>query len=199
VARTRIRAAISVLWAVVLSVLLLGAPPASAALTAPPVQMIEIAAGHNILTLRLDSPMPASEAAAATRTLHRDLQASAAAPVPDIMFCTTGRSYTDSNGTLNLARFCDLRQLRWDYRISEGVQAIIVSPVSETGLWYFINGVRQPRNAPHLEPRDYLFHGTMSGIDTGVTVDYQDYLTFRHNIGPGGTGSITFAGSVRMT
>jgi hypothetical protein len=32
-----------------------------------------------------------------------------------------------------------------------------------------------------------------------VTVTYQDYMTFRHNIGPGGTGSITFAGSVRMT
>ncbi|MGH3796564.1 MAG: hypothetical protein ACRDSP_16945 [Pseudonocardiaceae bacterium] len=198
-ARTRTKAAISVLWTAVLTVLLFGAPPASAASTAPPVRVIEVSAGHNTLTLRLDEPMPASEAATTARTLRQDMQAAAALTVPDIMFCTTGRSYTDSNGTLNLARFCDLRQLRWDYRISEGVQAIIVSPVSETGLWYFINGVRQPRNSPHVEPRDYLFHGTMSGIDTGVTVDYQDYMTFRHNIGPGGTGSITFAGSVRMT
>lgn len=194
-ARIRLTAVVPVLWAVVASVLLVGAPPASAVPAAPQVRVIEIPFGQNLLTLRLDKPMAASDAAAAARTLRQNMQA----PVSDIMFCTTGRSYTDSNGTLNLARFCNLRQLRWDYRISPGVQAIIVGPVSETGLWYFINGARQPRNAPHLEPRDYLFHGTMSGIDTGVTVTYQDYMTFRHNIGPGGTGSITFAGSVRMT
>lgn len=114
------------------------------------------------------------------------------------MACGDVFSPSDENGRARIERFCDLRQLRWTYRISSQVRAIIVGPVTETGLWYFINGVRQPRNSPHVEPSDYLFHGTMSGVDTGVQVDYQDYLTFRHNIGPGGTGSITFAGFARL-
>ncbi|WP_256375766.1 hypothetical protein [Actinopolyspora erythraea] len=29
-------------------------------------------------------------------------------------------------------------------------------------------------------------------------IDYQDYLTFRHNIGPGGTASVTFAGTLDL-
>ena len=146
--------------------------------------------------------MPASDAKTVERRLRGDLQATsgmvAAASVDPIMYCSTERFYCDSNGRLHLARFCSLRQLRWDYRISAAVQAVIVSSVNETGLWYWINGVRQPRNAPHVVGKSYLLHGTMSGVDTGERVEYQDYLTFRHNIGGGGTGSITFAGVAKM-
>ncbi len=79
------------------------------------------------------------------------------------MSCGAVFSPSDENGRAHIERFCDRRQLRWTYRISQQVRAIIVGPVTETGLWYFIDGVRQPRNSPHVEPSDYLCHGTMSG------------------------------------
>ena len=52
------------------------------------------------------------------------------------------------------------------------------------------------KNAGHYVPDYYQFHGTMTGATRGTRIDYQDYMTFRHNIGPGGTGSITWAGRV---
>ncbi|ASU77989.1 hypothetical protein CDG81_06345 [Actinopolyspora erythraea] len=60
------------------------------------------------------------------------------------------------------------------------------------------DGVEQPKNAPHFEPPDYLFHGTMKKVWVHNNIDYQDYLTFRHNIGPGGTASVTFAGTLDL-
>lgn len=158
------------------------------------VNRIVIEDGRSTLSLSFDRPIDSAEASRVAENLNNEsiMQTAAA----DIMFCTTGRSYTDSNGTLKLDRYCNYRQIRWSYRISSGVQAIIVSNVNETGLWYWINGARQPRNAPHNVAKSYLFHGTMSGIDNNKTVDYQDYMTFRHNLGSGGTGSITFAGSI---
>ncbi len=47
-------------------------------------------------------------------------------------------------------------------------------------------------------PSDYTLHGTMNPVYVNDILDYQDYLTFRHNIGSGGTASVTFAGSVRL-
>ena len=38
----------------------------------------------------------------------------------------------------------------------------------------------------------------MKPVYNSDTVDYQDYLTWRHNIGPGGTAAVTFAGSVGL-
>jgi hypothetical protein len=59
------------------------------------------------------------------------------------------------------------------------------------------NGVEMPRNQAHpVAPEDYLFHGTMTGANPNNRIEYQDYMSFRHNVGPGGTGSIAWAGRV---
>lgn len=38
----------------------------------------------------------------------------------------------------------------------------------------------------------------MKPVYNNDIVDYQDYLTWRHNIGPGGTAAVTFAGSIGL-
>lgn len=165
------------------------------------VSVLKVQDGHSTLVLKFDKPISKVKADGLARSLESVGQSQAdqsegARRAADIMFCSTGRSYTDSNGTLSLQRSCPYRNLQWGYKISSGVQAIIVSNVNETGLWYWINGVRQSRNSPHNVAKNYNFHGTMSNISNNRTVQYQDYMTFRHNVGSGGTGSITFAGEI---
>jgi hypothetical protein len=38
----------------------------------------------------------------------------------------------------------------------------------------------------------------MVPVWNGDIIDYQDVLTWRHNIGPGGTAVVAFAGSVQL-
>ena len=56
--------------------------------------------------------------------------------------------------------------------------------------------MRMSQNRPHVEAKDYIFHGNMRGANPGSKIQYQDYMTFRHNIGRGGTGSIFWSGEV---
>lgn len=87
----------------------------------------------------------------------------------------------------------------WGYEISAAVQAIIVSNVKERGLSWWRDGAFAGQNSPHTVPGDYHFHGNMSPVYSGNEVDYNDYFTFRHNIGSGGTGSISLAGTGTVT
>jgi hypothetical protein len=105
---------------------------------------------------------------------------------------------TDGNGKFEIAYSCTSkgRSLVWGFRLSAQVQAIIVGLVNETGLRWWRNGSERPRNAPHTAAPSYQFHGTMSPVSSGNDIDYQDYLTFRHDLGSGGSGSVSFAGSV---
>ena len=142
----------------ILGLFFTGTPSARAAApTGTMVSVIKVVTGHSVLSLALDKPMPAGEAKTVERKLRGDLQATsgtfAAASVDPIMYCTTQISYFRADGKMHLVRVCSLRQLRWDYRISATVQAIIVGSVNETGLWYWINGVRQPRNSPTSKAR----------------------------------------------
>ncbi len=115
--------------------------------------------------------------------------------------CGNQRVNSDSNGRLTLDYRCDLtpKRLQWSYKLSTAVQSIVVGNVNETGLRWWKNGVAQPQNAPHTVPASYLFHGTMNPTPIGSTVQFQDYMTFRHNVGSGGTGSVTWAGSAELT
>ncbi len=117
---------------------------------------------------------------------------------PTYISCEGSGNRSDSNGTLSLQYACisSSGTLAWGYRISPAVRAIIVSNVSESGLRWWRNGVSMPQNAPHVVPKDYTIHGSMTPTYNNNRVEYQDYMTFRHNVGSGGTGSITWAGRV---
>lgn len=122
------------------------------------------------------------------------------AQVADRLACQTHLDRSDSNGSWTLQYQCleDYGILNWGFRLSPTNQATVVGSVTEDGLRWWRNSVEQPKNSPHVVPADYLFHGSMRPVYNGDVVDYQDYLTWRHNIGPGGTAAVTFAGSVGL-
>ncbi len=95
------------------------------------------------------------------------------------MWCGSHISDGDTNGNFDIQYFCgSTRTLPWGFRIAAAIRAIIVGNVNETGLRWWRNGYPQAQNAPHIVPPDYQFH--------------------RHNVGPGGTGTLTFAGLVEL-
>lgn len=85
--------------------------------------------------------------------------------------------------------------LPWGFKISGQVQGSIVGLVNERGLKWWRNSVQQPMNSPHLEAKNYLFHGTMKKVWNGDTIVYKDLYTFRHNVNGGGNGSISIGGT----
>ena len=101
---------------------------------------------------------------------------------------------------LAIAYYCggSVRTLPWGFQISYATQAIIVSNVTERGMSWWRNGSFAGQNAPHTVPKDYQFHGTFNPVYAGNDIDYSDYMTFRHNVGSGGTGSLTVAAGSRM-
>jgi hypothetical protein len=116
---------------------------------------------------------------------------------PQWISCEGSGDWSDSNGKLSLQYTCTSSYpLAWGFKISAAVQKIIVSNVNEQGLSWWRNGVRMPQNAQHVVNKNYQFHGTMNGANPNSKIQYQDYMTFRHNIGPGGTGSIAWSGEV---
>jgi hypothetical protein len=132
-------------------------------------------------------------------------QAPAAVQTPsglnEYLSCEGYINRTSNEGRFTLAYNCfgGYGTLPWSFRLSPQVQAIVVGNVNEDGLWWWRNGVRQAKNAPHPNaPRNYLFHGTLNPVYHYNHVQYQDYISFRHNIGPGGRGSVTIAGAVDL-
>ncbi|MEU4391970.1 hypothetical protein [Kribbella sp. NPDC023855] len=150
---------------------------------------------RSTIDLKFDKPVSSKLADTYAKKLASEI-----APAqlgPEYISCGGNGRWSDTNGSLTLQYTCSTTdRLAWSYAISSAVKAIIVSNVTEQGLDWWVNGTKMPRNAPHVVPKDYLLHGTMSGAKRNSTVDYQDYLTFRHNLGGGGTGSITWAGRV---
>ena len=160
----------------------------------------------------LDSYGPAAKASEVSITLVREdaaAQATTSRPTVNPVSLTGARARragarlscgntwtaSDSNGRIRLSYRCDLspKRVQWDYKLA--ICAIVVSPVKEQGLRWWRGGVSQPQNAPHTEGCLYNWHGTMNPVPVLSSVDYQDHFTFRHNVGSGGSGSVTFAGS----
>lgn len=178
------------------------AGPAGAAATAAPdtsVKSLVVTSGDSTehATLSLTFANGISQAAAAK------IRSQFAGPVrPDYgvdMWCWGSLNVPDGNGDFSIQYNCGSpRTLPWGYQISSAVQSIIVSPVSETGLRWWRNSYLAGQNAPHTVPANYNFHGTMNPVWATDNVSYQDYMTFRHDLGGGGTGSITFAGGVNL-
>lgn len=150
------------------------------------------------ITLNFDRGISQEKAKKLREDLQRDAAVRPAAS--DYLSCEGSLTRTDSNGQFDAQYTCYATYgvVAWGFKLSAGVQAIVVGNVSERGLSWWRNGAAMPQNAPHNVPASYHFHGTMSPTYNPCHVDYQDYLTFRHNVGPGGTGSVTFAGGLDL-
>jgi hypothetical protein len=109
------------------------------------------------------------------------------------------RSDADGGASLRYACYPQYAVINWFFRLSPALQATVVGTVDERGVSWWRNGVEQPRNASHPGiPGDYLLHGTLLKVWNGDAVDYQDYLSWRHNVGTGGRIAVVFAGSVAL-
>ncbi|MER7754667.1 hypothetical protein [Kitasatospora sp. NPDC097643] len=98
-------------------------------------------------------------------------------PGRGVLKCYDNRSWTDARGTFSARHNCAYNNINWGYKISPAIQAIISSPVRETGLRWWRNGKSQPANSPHTVGKSYLFHGTIGQVASWDAIDYQDYLT----------------------
>jgi hypothetical protein len=124
-------------------------------------------------------------------------QRTAAARRSAVLRCDKNPSWSDANGTL-AARFnCHYSTINWGFKISARLQSIITSNVNESGVSWWRNGKRMPKNAGHVVGKSYHFHGTLKPVKHGDHVQFQDYMTFRVRIGGRpGTGSLVWAADV---
>ncbi|TWV44840.1 hypothetical protein FRZ03_16850 [Streptomyces misionensis] len=114
-----------------------------------------------------------------------------------VLRCDKNPTWSDANGTL-AARFnCHYSNINWGFKISARLQSVITSNVNESGVSWWRNGKRMPKNAGHVVGRSYHFHGTLKPVKHGDHVQFQDYMTFRVRIGGRpGTGSLVWAADV---
>lgn len=156
------------------------------------------------LVLEFDEPISSSMVDDVKDDLVGDVAEAASAPIPEATHLACGDKYTrtDANGVMSFGVHCPSgtrdRSTPWGYRLSAAVQASVVGQVSEDGMWWWRSDVRQTKLAPHVVPPDYHFHGTFRPVYDGSKVQYQDLMTWRHNIGTGGTAKLTIAGEFHL-
>ncbi len=162
------------------------------------VSSISIKDTYSELTFAFDQPISAAEAKEIQTNMEirsSTVRPATAQPVD----CWTGGSFIDSNGSFSYQRRCNaVHTVLWGFQLSASNQATVVGLVNEVGLRWWCDYQYIGQNAPHTEPPYYLFHGVMNPVYTGTYVDFQDYLTWRHNIGSGGTASLAVAGTLYM-
>jgi hypothetical protein len=62
------------------------------------------------------------------------------------------------------------------------------------------NGVRQGRQAAHVEPCNYQFHGSYNPGRDGDRITYSDVLTFRVSVnGTPGTATLSIRGDFTLS
>jgi hypothetical protein len=118
-----------------------------------------------------------------------------AAPAGQTISCSRFYSFSDINGTYTIQRRCGGRTAPWGFTLSPTVRSSVVGLVSERGMDWWRNSVRQGRQAPHVVGAAYLFHGTCNPALASNRISYADLFTWRHNIGPGGSASLVIQGN----
>jgi hypothetical protein len=141
--------------------------------------------------LEFDHPVSAGQAQA--------LQAGLRAPVAAMLQCNRYYEFYDSNGRYTIQHACGSQFAPWSFRMSANIQAIVFGNVSERGLMWKVNGRTMSMQSPHVVAASYLFHGTYNSITANANIQYQDVFTFRHNLGTGGTATLTMTGDHTFT
>lgn len=167
------------------------------------VASISVKGTFTQLTMTFDTPISSAEAAALRARMGASEEPANVTQADYYweLACGNGVTFSDGNGVFTAQYNCGSpRTIPWSFRLSASLRATVVGLISEQGLDWWRNGVRQTRNAPHPGvPADYHFHGTMNPVYAGNYIDFQDVITWRHNIGPGGTMVLTFAGTLKLT
>jgi len=99
-------------------------------------------------------------------------------------------SFADSNGSGSEQMAYSTNREQWGYKLSAGVQSIIVGTVNQLADRYHYS-TRISYGAHYGYPKDYQFHGSSGGIESVGTYAVTQRITFRHNVGSGGNGVVS--------
>lgn len=119
---------------------------------------------------------------------------------PAPIYCDEGNAWSDADGTFSLQRACGSDKAPWTFYLSAGLQSICVDGTYiERGMKWVLNGVTKPMQAAHLAGTVcyYKFHGTFT-VSKGDLMSYNDVVSFHHNVGSGGTATLTIYGNVQF-
>jgi len=92
--------------------------------------------------------------------------------------CDVDKLFSDSDGSFGVQRKCGSGKAPWRYTFSPGLASICRDPVTERGLDWWVNAHRKPRQAPHIVPCVYVFHGTFT-VGKGDYLWYTDRYLFQ--------------------
>lgn len=163
------------------------------------------------------TPLTASQAQTVTQTIDSQLGAVAVAgsgatsssilaPAPSSTYyypisCSSGDNlFTDSDGTFGVRNNCPYNVFNWHFRLSSYWQSVAISLVTETGMGWLRNGNSMPTGARHVDPADYLFHGTLNPVYVGDKIFYTDHFDFTVDIGGNvGSASMLINGYLQAT
>jgi hypothetical protein len=99
-------------------------------------------------------------------------------------------SFSDSNGSGSEQMSYSNNREQWGYKLSPAVQRIVVGTVNQLGDRY--HGSQRLSYGQHIGyPPDYPFHGSSGGVESRGTYATTQRITFRHNVGSGGTGVVS--------
>lgn len=115
--------------------------------------------------------------------------------------CSSGDNlFTDFDGTFGVRNNCPSHVFNWHFRLSSYWRAAATSLVTETGMGWLRNGNSMPTGAHHLDPADYLFHGTLNPVYVGDEIFYTDHFDFAFEIaGVVGNASVLIHGYLEAT
>lgn len=203
--RTTATACMMAILSIIASVLV--ASPALAA-SSTMVDHLEVQSTYTTLSLQFDEPITTEAAEQARTSLGAESPGDNVSTMEwrKSLWCGDKHTFSNTHGSFTVTYYCGgtlmqrglTRRVLWGYRLSAAVRSIVVGNVAEKGLSWWNDGSLGGQNSPHFEPPDYYFHGTMNPVYPASDVDCQDHFVFRHNIGPGGTGTVTFAARLQL-
>lgn len=127
----------------------------------------------------------------------RELPGHGGSPAP--VTCNHHHDWTDSDGHFGYQHSCEGTTAPWTWQISAKVQAIIVGSVNETGMTWTRNGKLMPQQAPHVEGKNYVFHGTFNPLHNKDVLSFNDTFNFKVNVGgQEGSGQIIIWGNIHQ-
>jgi hypothetical protein len=158
-------------------------------------QAATVAAGHTKVTI-IHETLSKSYGSSLTVDFHKHLSTSIvkqiksslkgviqprrpdAGPNGELVPCGYTNFFTDPDGTFSLQHACGGHTGTWGYQISQGLCAIVVSNVTESGMFWTRNGTIMPDQAGHYEGCGYIFHGTFNPENDYDVINYGDNYTF---------------------
>lgn len=112
-------------------------------------------------------------------------------PAESKMSIATGQAAATSYPKI----YCGGSTAPWGFKLARKWVAAATTPVTEPGMSWWRNYSTMPKQAGHIVPASYQFHGTYNPARNNDKITYSDSFSFRHNIAGGGQAKISISGA----